>query len=187
MIIEGLCTTQDEDGVVNIAPMGPIVNEELTSFFFRPFQSSTTFQNLKATGCGVFHVTDDVGLIARAAISKIESLPELLPAKKINGLIIASSCRWYEFKVESIDDSAQRSEITTKVLHVGRLRDYWGQNRARNTILEAAILCTRLHILDVDEVSRQFEGFETIVEKTANPTDAETFQLLKNYVSSYSK
>ncbi|MBT5020976.1 DUF447 family protein [Planctomicrobium sp.] len=187
MIIEGLCTTQNKDGVVNIAPMGPIVNEDLTSFFFRPFQSSTTFQNLKETGCGVFHVTDDVGLIARAAIGKLESLPELLPAKEIDGHVIASACRWYEFQVESIDESSQRSEITTNLQHVGHLRDYWGQNRARNVILEAAILCTRLHILDADEVSRQFEGFEIIVEKTASPTDAETFQLLKSYVSSYSK
>lgn len=187
MIIEGLCTTCNPDGTTNVAPMGPIVNEDLTTFLFRPFQSSTTFQNLKATGCGVFHVTDDVGMIARAAIGKLHSLPQLFPAERIAGSVIANACRWYEFTVESIDDSQPRSEIQTRLLHVGHLRDYWGQNRARNAILEAAILCTRLHILELAEVARQFEAFEVIVEKTANPADAETFQILKNYLSTYSK
>lgn len=183
MIIEGLCTTTNPDGTINIAPMGPIVNEELTTFLFRPFQTSTTFQNLKATGCGVFHVTDDVEMIARAAIGKLEETPELLCAEVVSGKVIASACRWYEFTVVSIDETNQRSEITTELKHVGHLREYWGQNRARNAILEAAILCTRLHILDANDVRDQFERFEIIVEKTANAADVETFEILKEYVA----
>ncbi len=184
MIIEGLCTTTNPDGTINIAPMGPIVNEELTTFLFRPFQSSTTFQNLKAADCGVFHVTDDVDMIARAAIGELEETPELLPAKEVDGKVITSACRWYEFTVVSIDESNQRSEITTKLKHVGHLRDYWGLNRARNAILEAAIVATRLHILDANDVQTQMQQLEVIVQKTANAADAETFEFLKTYVAS---
>ncbi len=182
MIIEGICTTLNPDGTVNIAPMGPVVNEELTSFLFRPFQSSTTFKNLKATGLGVFHVTDDVGMIARTAIGKLESQPEILVPEVVEGAVIANACRWYEFEVVSIDDSNQRSEITTQLKHVGHLRDYWGQNRARNAILEAAILATRLHILDAKDVGKQVASLKIIVEKTANETDAETFMLLEQHI-----
>ena len=184
MIIEGLCTTTNPDGTTNIAPMGPIVNEKLTTFLFRPFQTSTTFQNLKATGCGVFHVTDDVDMIARAAIGELEETPELLPAEIVDGQVIASACRWYEFALQSIDESNQRSEISTTLKHVGHLRDYWGLNRARNAILEAAILATRLHILDADDIQEQMQRLELVVEKTANAADAETFQFLKKYVAS---
>ncbi|WP_417848290.1 DUF447 domain-containing protein [Thalassoglobus sp.] len=183
MIIEGLCTTLNPDGSVNIAPMGPVVNEELTSFLFRPFQSSTTFQNLKKTGQGVFHVTDEVDVIAKTAIGQLETQPELLAAKEIQGKVIATACRWYEFEVVSIDDSQQRTEITTELKHVGHLRDYWGQNRARNAILEAAILATRLHILDTKGVNKQIASLKIIVEKTANEKDAETFTLIERYIS----
>lgn len=185
MIIEGLCTTTNPDGSVNIAPMGPVVNEELTSFLFRPFQSSQTFQNLKSTRCGVFHVTDDVGLIARAAIDLLDEPLALQPAQTIQGSVVSSACRWYEFEVISIDDSQPRSEIQTELKHVGWLRDYWGLNRARNAILEAAILSTRLHLLDPQDVSRQMQQLEIIVEKTANFNDQETFQLIKSHLHAF--
>lgn len=183
MIIEGVCTTINDDGSPNIAPMGPVVNEELTNFLFRPFQTSATFQNLKRTGQGVFHVTDDVGLIARAAIGKLDKLPELKPAEHVHGNIIQSACRWYEFEVVAIDDSHQRSEISTHIVHQGTLRDYWGFNRARHAILEAAILATRLHILDRSEIMKQMETFQVIVDKTASASDVETFELLSEYIS----
>ncbi len=70
MILEGVVTTRDPHGRLNVAPMGPIVDAEMRELRLRPFQTSTTFRNLKTTGCGVFHVTDDVLLIARAAVGK---------------------------------------------------------------------------------------------------------------------
>ena len=68
MIVEGIVTTLNEDGSPNISPMGPVVDEALTRFRLRPFQTSTTFKNLKRTGEAVFHVVDDVELLAKAAV-----------------------------------------------------------------------------------------------------------------------
>ncbi|MGE0378942.1 MAG: DUF447 domain-containing protein, partial [Planctomycetaceae bacterium] len=59
MILEGIVTTRSAAGVVNVAPMGPIVDEWMQTLLLRPFQTSTTYRNLKQSGCGVFHVTDD--------------------------------------------------------------------------------------------------------------------------------
>lgn len=181
MILEGLCTTINADGTLNVAPMGPVVDEELTRFLFRPFQSSMTFANLQRTGCGVFHVTDDVGMIALAAIGQLAELPETFGATAIDGQVIASACRWYEFEVESIDASEQRSEVTTVIKHVGRLRDYWGLNRARHAILEAAILATRLHLLDHKVVRQELDRLRVIVKKTANESDARVFEQVFEY------
>ena len=70
-ILEGIVTTRNEDGAVNVAPMGPIIDPDeaphITRLHLRPFQTSTTFANLARTRQGVFHVTDDVLLLARAA------------------------------------------------------------------------------------------------------------------------
>ena len=71
MILEGVVTTLDESGVLNIAPMGPRLVHGLERFLLRPFRSSTTYRNLKIKCEGVFHVTDDVLLIARAAIGEV--------------------------------------------------------------------------------------------------------------------
>lgn len=68
MILEGLVTTLDESDRVNIAPMGPIVDPSMTTLVLRPFKTSRTFANLRASRQGVFHVTDDVWLLARAAV-----------------------------------------------------------------------------------------------------------------------
>ena len=70
MILEGIVTTLNDDATLNIAPMGPRVDPgtNLARFELRPYRSSTTYHNLKARGEGVFHVTDDVLLLAQTAI-----------------------------------------------------------------------------------------------------------------------
>ena len=57
VILEGIVTTLDEDGAVRVAPMGPTVEPSWQRLRLRPFTSSHTFENLKRTRQGVFHVT----------------------------------------------------------------------------------------------------------------------------------
>ena len=68
MILEGLVTTTDSTGAMHLAPMGPRVEADWSEFLLRPFPSSQTYRNLKAHGQGVLHVTDDVWLLAQAAV-----------------------------------------------------------------------------------------------------------------------
>ncbi len=42
MILEGVATTLDEAGTLNVAPMGPLVDAAMRRFVLRPFQTSTT-------------------------------------------------------------------------------------------------------------------------------------------------
>ena len=75
MILEGIVTTRNNRGEMNIAPMGPIVEESMETLLLRPYKTSQTYQNLIRHPCGVFHVIDDLLLLARAAIGKLESIP----------------------------------------------------------------------------------------------------------------
>ena len=70
MILEGLVTTTSPDGAMHLAPMGPRVAADWSGFLLRPFPTSQTFRNLKAKGEGVLHVTDDVLLLAKAAVGR---------------------------------------------------------------------------------------------------------------------
>src|SRR5690606_13311764 len=160
--------------------------EAMRSLVLRPFQTSTTYANLKRHGEGVLHITDDVLLLARAAIGALEETPETFPAEQVKGAVLRSACRWYEFRVVSLDDSAERTRIEADVVHTGRLRDFFGFNRARHAVLEAAILATRIHLLPADEIREELARLAVPVEKTAGPAERQAFALLRDYVDRHS-
>ncbi|MES2791467.1 MAG: DUF447 domain-containing protein [Planctomycetota bacterium] len=182
MILEGIVTSIDPEGLVNVAPMGPYVEPSLETLRLRPYKTSRTYQNLKLHGQGVFHVVDDVLLLAQAAIGALNQLPELFPAEKIRGQVIKSACRWYEFEVTELDDSQDRTNIVARVVHMGRLRDFVGFNRAKHAVLEAAILATRVQLLKKDYIMQEYERLQIPLEKTAGAAELEAFALLRDFV-----
>ena len=183
MIIEGVVTSQNSEGVLNIAPMGPIVDESLTWFRLRPFQTSTTFRNLQATRCGVFHVVDDVLLIAQAALNQLPPSVPTRSAISVSGQVLEGACRWFEFQVESLDTSQARSEIQCRVVQTGTIRDFFGFNRAKHAVLEATILATRLHLIPRERIQSQLSDLKVIVDKTAGPREFEAFALVEAFIS----
>ena len=183
MILESVVTTLNSNHQLNVAPMGPIVADDMSSALLRPFQTSTTYRNLCETRCGVLHVVDDVLLIAKAVTHQLTEEPETKPAEHIDGRVLSAACRWYEFTVDSIDDSNQRTECPVTFEHSGRIRDFFGFNRAKHAVLEAAILATRTHLLDANDVLAEFERLRIPIQKTAGPPELEAFQLLQTYVT----
>ncbi|HKD38333.1 MAG TPA: DUF447 domain-containing protein [Pirellulales bacterium] len=189
MILEGIVTTVNADGGVNISPMGPIVdaasageNADIKRLVLRPYQTSTTFANLKRIGEAVFHVTDDVLLLATAAVGEPDPRPPLVPAESVKGFVIADACRWYALRVTAIDDSQPRSRITADVVDRGRIRDFFGFNRAKHAVLEAAILATRVGLMPGDDIVAEFKRLAVIVEKTGGEQEHTAFQFLQDYV-----
>jgi hypothetical protein len=179
LILEGLLTTLSAGGTTNISPMGPIVDEPLTQLVLRPYQTSTTYQNLKRTGQGVFHVTDDVEMIAQAALGQPSPAPPMVKAEAVEGQIIANACRWYALRVRSLDDSAARTEIVCNVVDRGSIREFFGFNRAKHAVLEAAILATRVALLPAAEIRAEFERLKSPVLKTGGPAELRAFEYLR--------
>lgn len=182
LLLECVVTTTGADGV-NIAPMGPIVNSSMTHVLLRPYQTSTTFRNLKAGGAAVLHVTDDVELIARAALDRLVESPRTEPASN-GGVILSDACRWYTLAVESLDDSRERSEIRCRVTDSGRQRDFVGFNRAKHAVIEATILATRIDFLPHDEIFAEIERLTPAIDKTGGPAERRAFQLVKEEIAS---
>jgi hypothetical protein len=184
MILEGIVTTVSPDGAVNIAPMGPRVEADLRRFLLRPFPTSQTYRNLKAHGEGVLHVTDDVLLLARAALGPVVPPPPLLRAARVRGFVLAGACRFYEFRVRAMDESEDRVRIEAEVVHRGRLRDFFGFNRAKHAVVEAAILATRTDFLPLDDVEAEYRKLAVIVDKTGGEREHEAFAILRRHVES---
>jgi hypothetical protein len=185
MILEGIVTTLNSDGGLNIAPMGPELDSSLSMarFVLRPFYTSTTYRNLKARGEGVFHVTDDVLLLAQTAIGAAPiPAPETRPADVVAGRILADACRYCEFRVVELDDRAERTSIVVETVAEGRLRDFFGFNRAKHAVVEAAILATRTAWLPLDEMLVEFRKLAVVVDKTGGPKERAAFTLLHRHL-----
>ena len=182
MILEGIVTTISPEGALNIAPMGPIVDERMERIILRPFKTADTYRNLKAHGEGVLHVTDDVLLLAKAALGSVEPMPEVERASTILGYVLRDACRYYEFIVKKIDDREERVAIEADVVHSGQRREFFGFNRAKHAVLEAAILATRTAFLPLDEVAAEFRKLGVIVQKTGGPQEHAAFALLTKHL-----
>lgn len=185
LILEGIVTTKCPDGSTNIAPMGPVADRTMDALRLRPFQTSTTYQNLVRERHGIFHVTDNVEMLAAAAIGQLET-PSFQPYGKFDGQIIADACRWYAFEVAELDDSNDRAEIQCRVIDRGDVRPFFGWNRAMHAVLEAAILATRVGMLSVKEIQAQLSPLATIIEKTASDRERRAFEMIRVFVENQS-
>ena len=178
MIIESILTTLDEQGRVNIAPMGVDWGDDV--LVIKPFLETTTFRNVSATRAAVVNLTDDVLIFARTAIGTA-TFPTH-PSFRVKGVVLDAACSWREIEVASIDATPPRSRIEARVVHHGTQREFLGFNRARNAVLEAAILSTRTHLLPANEILGDFKRLQVIVDKTAGPREREAMALLTDYV-----
>ncbi|TWT94369.1 DUF447 domain-containing protein [Neorhodopirellula pilleata] len=190
MILESIVTTVDENGVVNIAPLGPIVlppdpDELLPSFLLRPYQGSKTCENLLANGKAVIHVTDDVLLLAKTAIGHVPA--DGLVCQAVGGSThhqrLVDCHRWFAVEVTSYGGTPPRHEMKARCVVDGVQRPFFGFNRAKHAVIEAAILATRIGIIDSQVIRDSIEALRTPVEKTAGLDEAEAFEMIVQFVS----
>lgn len=183
MILEGIVTTISADGRVNAAPMGPVVEDvpgPIATLILRPFSTSRTFHNLCEVPEGVFHVTDDVLLLARATVG--DAPVETVPSTVVHPPRLVDCCRFYEFRIQEFDRHEERGRIVADVVASGRVRDFFGLNRAKFAVLEAAILASRLAILPMREIRDQIVRLAPLVEKTGGSREKLAWDLLTEYV-----
>ena len=96
--------------------MGPEVDCGMQRLVLKPFRTSTTYANLKRTGQGVFHVTDDVELLAQAAVGTPDPLPPLIAADADRRLDPGRRVPLVRLADRAIDDSPERTRIETQVV-----------------------------------------------------------------------
>ena len=191
MILEAIVTSLSGDGQPNIAPMGPRVDQlcyhDLTQSYFtlRPFESSRTYANLIATRRAVIHVTDDVELFAQAAVDALDdtATENLLTRLDDSDWRVLADCHcWFAVEVESIEGTGPRWDMACRVVRAEITRPFFGFNRAKHAVIEAAILATRTQLLEAESIREQLERLEPLVEKTAGPAEFRAFEFLRRTI-----
>lgn len=182
MIIETIFSTVNDIGQPNFAPMGVVWGEdELT---VRPFRQSRTCHNLLATGYGVASLSDDVLAFVQSGL--YDAVLPHFPASHVPGAVFQAACSWRELTVITVTGTAERAEVRCRVVGKGWQRDFLGFNRARGAVIEAAILATRLHLLDPATVAEALDGYEVIVNKTGDEAEKTAFEYVREFVQRWS-
>ncbi|MEM6472745.1 MAG: DUF447 domain-containing protein [Planctomycetota bacterium] len=180
-------TTIDAAGRVNVAPMGPVLTspERMRSpggdpgFLLRPYQGSTTCANLLSSRRAVVHVTDDVLLFAKTAVSAATEAEALVKKSESGDFAMLKDChRWFAIRVETIREDLPRYEMDCRLVESAIERPFFGFNRAKHAVIEAAILATRTHLMQREEIETQLHQLTPMVRKTAGRDEATAFELL---------
>lgn len=127
-------------------------------------------------------MTDDVELFARAVVGPLDPPPRLQPAEAVRGAILSDACRWFAFRVVRLDDASERTTIECEVVDRGWLRDFFGFNRAKHAVIEAAILATCVTLLPPEQIRDELARLATPVDKTAGEQERRAFDFLCDYV-----
>lgn len=178
MIVEAIFSTLDTTGQPNFAPMGILWGED--EVVVRPFRETTTCRNLLATGYGVASLTDDALAFVQSTL--YDAVLPHFTASVVPGVVFKGACSWLELAVIADAREAQRAEIRCRVVSRGRQRDFIGFCRARNAVIEAAILATRLHLYDRKEVSELLRRYEQIVRKTGDEAERVALMSVREFV-----
>jgi hypothetical protein len=178
MIIETIFSTVSEGGEVNFAPMGIVWGGE--SVIVRPFHNTQTYLNLLSGGYGVANLSDDA--LAYVQCGLYGGILPHFPASSMPGIVFQGACSWLELAVTSRSGTDERAEFQCRVLYRGRQRDFLGFCRASNAVIEAAIMATRLALIDRKKVAEDLNHYMKIVHKTGDEKEKQAIQLIHDYI-----
>ncbi len=189
VILESIVSSVDGNGRINLAPMGPAVlsgrledPDAEVRFLLRPFRSSRTYQNLIETPRATIHATDDSLLFAQAAIDALSDrqIRQRVDRLRQTDWWPLNDChRWFAVEIESVGGNDLRSEMPCRVVESETIRPFFGFNRARHAVIEAAILATRTHLISAEQIQAELARLRTLVDKTGGAAEHEAFDLLQ--------
>jgi len=181
MIQETIVTTQNTSGLVHIAPMG--IHVEGDDFIILPFRPSTTLDNLLASKTAVLNYCDDVRVFAGCLTGRRDW--PLNPAEKINGQVLQCALAHTEVELVRIEDDPMRPRLFCKAVHAVNHAPFTGFNRAQYSVLEAAILISRLKWLPIEKIESEIDYLRIGLEKTAGDREWEAWNWLMAVIAQF--
>lgn len=174
MIQEIIVTTQNRHGTVHIAPMGIHLNGD--DIVILPFRPSTTLENIISTQTAVLNYCDDVRVFAGCLTGRREW--PVKPAEKIAGAVLDCTLAHTEVELVRIEEDPVRPKLFCKAIHTVNHAPFQGFNRAQYSVLEAAILISRLDRLPLEKITAELDYLRIGLEKTAGARELEAWNWL---------
>lgn len=181
MIQEVIVTTQNEEGMTHIAPMG--IHLEGCKFIILPFRPSTTLENILQSKVAVINYCDDVRIFAGCLTGRRDW--PLSKTDKIAGAYLSIALAHEELELLRIEDDKTRPKLYCQSIHTVNHGPFLGFNRAQYAVLEAAILVSRLKMLSIEKINSEIEYLSIGLHKTAGEKELEAWEWLMDVVDKY--
>ena len=187
MIQETIVITQNSSGKAHIAPMGihihPNAETAEDEFIILPFRPSTTLDNLLESKTAVLNYCADVRVFAGCLTGR-RNWP-LKPAEKISGQVLNCALAHTEVELVHIEDDEIRPKLFCKAVHSVNHAPFTGFNRAQYSVLEAAILISRLNMIPLERIEAEIDYLRIGLEKTAGDRELEAWGWLMAVIENY--
>lgn len=182
-IREVIITTRREDGSTHIAPMG--VHVLKNSLMLAPFKPSATLDNLLRHKEAVINYTDDVRIYAGSITGRWQW--PTTEANTIKTPRLKNCLAYSEIVVDRFEEDEVRPQFFCREIHTVTHAAFRGFNRAQSAVIEAAILCTRLHMLPQEKIDSELAYLHIAIEKTAGPRELEAWEWLMTTIEDHRK
>lgn len=181
MIQETIITSVGSNGYVHLSPMG--VHIEAEHFVVMPFKPSTTLEHMLTSRHAVMNHTDDVRVFAGCLTGR-RNWP-LVDTTQITGKRLADCLAHQELELINIEDDEQRPRLVCKQVHQQHHQPFTGFNRAQHSVIEAAILISRLSMLPWEKVSSELDYLQIAIDKCAGDREREAWGWLMEAVDNF--
>lgn len=179
LILETIVTTCSPDGALHLVPFGLI--QDGADWILAPFRPSPTILNLDANPVFAASAPRDVRVIAGCVTGRRDW--PVVDCARIAGKRLAACFGHAEFEVADVADDATRPRYRGRLVHSESHAPFIGYNRAQAAVLEAAILSTRLHMLEPDKILSEMAYHAIAISKTAGPAEREAWDWIEEKVA----
>lgn len=175
MIQELIVTTKNTAGVVHLAPMGVHIHGDEIAIL--PFHPSTTLTNLLETQIAVLNYCDDVRIFAGCLTGRRDW--------KLRDLFLENALAHSEVQLVRVEEDEVRPKLICKISNTVNHAPFLGFNRAQFSVLEAAILVSRLKMLPIEKIDSEIAYLKIGLEKTAGQREWEAWNWLMDAIEMF--
>ena len=186
MIHEVIVTTINKDKKVHIAPMGVKILQSDSKKLVQisPFKPSQTLNNILETKIATVNYIDNVKVFSGIVTGEKKDW-ELEVSDEKCAPHLQNTNTHMNVKVSEDHDDPVRPRIVCEVINEQIHRPFLGFNRAQFSVIELAVLSTRLGRIDDNKIRNEMKYLKIGIDKTAGKNEKEAWEWIEKKINIY--
>ena len=186
MIHEVIVTTINKDKKVHIAPMGVKILQSDSKKLVQisPFKPSQTLNNILETKIATVNFIDNVKVFSGIVTGEKKDWELEVLDNKCAPHLQNTNTHMNVKAIEDHDDPV-RPRIICEVINEQIHRSFLGFNRAQFSVIELAVLSTRLGRIDDNKIKDEMKYLKIGIDKTAGKNEKEAWGWIEKKINIY--
>lgn len=186
MIHEVIVTTISKDRKVHIAPMGVKILESASKRLVQisPFKPSQTLNNILDNKIATVNFIDSVEVFSGVVTGEKKDWP-LMTSNDDYVPHLKNTNTHMNVKISENYDDPVRPKILCEIINEEIHRPFLGFNRAQFSVIELAVLSTRLGIIDDKKIKDEMKYLKIGIDKTAGNNEKKAWDWIEKKINIY--